>query len=75
MLRFLIFAGVAQLVRALPCHGRGRGFKSHHSRKIENNSVLCRVIFYLTARASGDLKTAGRRAEVGSRAKSVDFDS
>ena len=25
-------AGVAQLVRALACHARGRGFKSRHSR-------------------------------------------
>ena len=24
---------LAQLVRALPCHGRGRGFKSHTGRK------------------------------------------
>ena len=24
--------GVAQLVRALPCHGRGYGFESRHSR-------------------------------------------
>src|SRR6476619_8166798 len=24
--------GVAQLVRALPCHGRGRGFESRRSR-------------------------------------------
>lgn len=26
-------AGVAQLVRALPCHGRGYGFESRRSRK------------------------------------------
>ena len=26
--------GVAQLVRALPCHGRGRGFESLRSRHI-----------------------------------------
>lgn len=25
-----IFAGVAQLIRALPCQGRGRGFESLH---------------------------------------------
>ena len=24
---------LAQLVRALPCHGRGRGFKSHTGRQ------------------------------------------
>ena len=28
----LRFGGVAQLVRALACHARGRGFKSRHSR-------------------------------------------
>jgi hypothetical protein len=27
------FGLLAQLVRALPCHGRGRGFKSHTDRK------------------------------------------
>gem|GEM_PF-1555384 len=26
--------GVAQLVRALACHARGRGFKSRHSRHL-----------------------------------------
>lgn len=26
-------AGVAQLVRAFPCHGKGCGFESRHSRK------------------------------------------
>ena len=26
------FGGVAQLVRALACHARGRGFESRHSR-------------------------------------------
>src|ERR1051325_7278535 len=29
--------GVAQLVRALPCHGRGRGFESRRSRHLINN--------------------------------------
>ena len=29
----LATAGVAQLVRALPCHGRGRGFESLRSRR------------------------------------------
>ena len=28
----MVFGGVAQLVRALPCHGRGCGFESRHSR-------------------------------------------
>jgi hypothetical protein len=28
------YGGVAQLVRALACHARGRGFKSRHSRHI-----------------------------------------
>ena len=30
--------GVAQLVRALPCHGRGRGFESRHSRHFLSGS-------------------------------------
>ncbi len=33
---FSSFAGVAQLVRALPCHGRGCGFKSRLSRSNKN---------------------------------------
>lgn len=41
------FAGVAQLARALPCHGRGRGFESHHSRIIgrrEAKASFCRIV-------------------------------
>src|SRR6476660_380846 len=32
--------GVAQLVRALPCHGRGRGFESRRSRHFFNDLAL-----------------------------------
>ena len=32
--------GVAQLVRALPCHGRGRGFESRRSRQFPGKPVL-----------------------------------
>ena len=28
LIRYKIFGPVAQLVRALPCHGRGQGFES-----------------------------------------------
>lgn len=35
-----LFAGVAQLVRALPCHGRGCGFKSRLSRSQEQKPGL-----------------------------------
>ena len=31
--KLLTIGLVAQLVRALPCHGKGRGFKSHPDRK------------------------------------------
>lgn len=31
--KLLPFGSVAQLVRALPCHGKGRGFKSHQNRQ------------------------------------------
>ena len=34
----LATAGVAQLVRALPCHGRGRGFESLRSRRYTKDS-------------------------------------
>src|SRR4249919_3867111 len=32
--------GVAQLVRALPCHGRGRGFESRRSRHFINDLAM-----------------------------------
>ena len=39
--------GVAQLVRALDCGSRGRGFKSHHSPKLKNPvSERNRVLFF-----------------------------
>lgn len=33
--------GVAQLGRALPWGGRGRGFKSRHSDQLKNRTVRC----------------------------------
>jgi uncharacterized protein YecT (DUF1311 family) len=43
-------AGVAQLVRALPCHGRGCGFESRHLRqrdleKSRRKAVFCYTLF------------------------------
>lgn len=35
-----VFDGVAQLVRALPCQGRGRGFESRRHREGSWKSVL-----------------------------------
>ena len=35
--------GVAQLVRALACHARGRGFESRHSRHVFNNLALAAI--------------------------------
>ena len=40
----MLFAGVAQLVRALPCHGRGCRFKSGRSRKEVFIHTKCGVI-------------------------------
>jgi hypothetical protein len=34
MLSIPLRGGVAQLVRALPCHGRGYGFEPRHSRHV-----------------------------------------
>jgi hypothetical protein len=36
-LLFVEFGAVAQLVRALPCHGRGRGFESRPLRKYKQS--------------------------------------
>src|SRR4051794_36025246 len=44
--RFLIFGAVAQLVRALPCQGRGHGFESRQLRHLHPPSpVLARAFF------------------------------
>ena len=37
---------LAQLVRALPCHGRGRGFKSHTDRKGPGPITFCYKPYY-----------------------------
>lgn len=34
---YRIFGVLVQLVRMLPCHGRGRGFESHTYRKLKKN--------------------------------------
>ena len=38
--RIALAGGVAQLVRALACHARGRGFKSRHSRHLFNDFYI-----------------------------------
>src|ERR1700722_18277126 len=46
--------GVAQLVRALPCHGRGRGFESRRSRSRPILLVLlpCKIVVFGPDRSS-----------------------
>ena len=46
---------VAQLVRAPPCHGGGRGFESHPGR-LKNNCVSC---YFLKSSAIGILAQLG----------------
>jgi hypothetical protein len=50
--------GVAQLVRALPCHGRGRGFESRRSRFIRCSPCKPGGSWFAGARA-GHLGTRG----------------
>ena len=48
VLKYCVFvAGVAQLVRAFPCHGKGRGFESLHSRKTPNLKHVFRFVAFL----------------------------
>lgn len=44
--------GVAQLVRALGCHPRGRGFKSRHSRPVPDGTGLPRTEWCWCAKPS-----------------------
>ena len=41
-LTYKFSGGVAQLVRALACHARGRGFESRHSR---HEAYVSRTLF------------------------------
>ena len=41
------YAGVAQLVRALPCHGRGCGFKSRLSRKVFTQAEIAQLVEHI----------------------------
>ena len=48
---FYTHAGVVQLVRTLPCHGRGRGFESRLSRQsllmlFEMLLIILAIFFY-----------------------------
>ncbi len=36
---------VVQLVRTLPCHGRGRGFESHRARKVKKECAFAHSFF------------------------------
>ena len=49
---------MAQLVRAPPCHGGGRGFESHSGRLQETLSVDCLI------KLSWDHSSAGRASAI-----------
>ena len=52
LIRLYIIAVVAQLVRALPCHGRGRGFESHRPR---NKNGISRFFVWSTTKCVGHI--------------------
>ena len=54
----LATAGVAQLVRALPCHGRGRGFESLRSRSYKK-AVRLGLLFCITGAKRRDSNRSG----------------
>ena len=73
--------GVAQLVRALACHARGRGFEPRHSRQQFNNcAALAHLVEQLTCNQQvvGSNPTSGTifiSGEVPERPKGSDCKS
>src|SRR5665213_251761 len=56
--------GVAQLVRALPCHGRGRGFESRRSRHSFPTALIQKAYF-------AQLRSATKRCDKTSDSRDV----
>ena len=62
-LQAIASGGVAQSVRALACHARGRGFKSRHSRHPLTGSIAPRRRRSAARRAPAELCTAAQPCE------------
>ena len=58
----LFFGGVAQLVRALACHARGRGFEPRHSRQQFN---ICAALAHLVEQLTCNQQVVGSNPTSG----------
>ena len=56
------FGGVAQLVRALACHARGRGFEPRHSRQQFN---ICAALAHLVEQLTCNQQVVGSNPTSG----------
>ena len=61
---------VAQLVRALACHARGRGFEPHPSRHFSNNYA---DLAHLVERHLAKVEVAGSSPVIRSKKKTQDW--
>ena len=61
--RLRLSGGVAQLVRALPCHGRGYGFEPRHSRHLFHRPIASQPASDYQPRAWDVGTAAGGRDE------------
>ena len=60
---------VAQLVRALACHARGRGFEPHPSRHSQNNLICHADLAHLVERHLAKVEVAGSSPVIRSNKK------
>ena len=58
-----LFGPVAQLVRAPPCHGGGRGFESHPGRFLRNKDFKFHIWDLSSAGRASALQAEGHRFE------------